>query len=107
MTLGDRELPFGDASLLHLVQLGGDEAQHLLHILGSRADRDGEGPGVVVRDAVGTYRVRQAPLLTHLLEEAAREAAAESVIEHSQVEALLRTSLGGSEAENKMSLLAV
>ena len=56
------ELPGGDPLCAEPVELGVEQVEHLVGVLGRRADRDGERAGVVVGAAVRPDRVGEAPV---------------------------------------------
>ena len=84
VSLGDRQLPLGDAVGGQELELAVDDAQHLVDVLGCRPDHDGQRAGVGVGGPLGPDRVGQATLLAHLLEQPARQPAAQHVVEHGE-----------------------
>ncbi len=75
--------------LPQMVQLTVDEVEHLAGVLGGCADVDRHRTDLVVVDPLGPDRVRQAPPLADLLEQATGDPAAEDVVEHGQCPAVL------------------
>ena len=66
------------------LELTGHDAQHLVDVIGRRADDDGQRAGVLVGGPLRPDRVGQPALFAHLLEEPARQAPPQHVIEHGQ-----------------------
>ena len=65
-------------------ELGGDDVEHLAHVLGCGPDADAHRAGVVVGHPLRPHRVGQPTTLPDLLEEPAREPPAEDVVEDGQ-----------------------
>ena len=84
VALGHRQLAVGDPVLGQQLELTGHDAQHLVDVVGSRADDDGQRTGILVGGPLGPHRVGQPALFADLLEEPAREPAAQDVVEHGQ-----------------------
>ena len=101
------ELPGGYPLCAEMVELGVEQVEHLVGVLGRRADRDGERARRRRRRAGRTRSSSKAPRLADLLEEPAGQAAAEHVVEHGQREALGRVPVRGAHAEHELGLLGV
>ena len=81
VALGHRQLPVGHAVGGQELELRGHDAQHLVDMLGRRADHHGQRSAVLVGRPLGPHRVGQPALLADLLEEAARQAAPQHVVQ--------------------------
>ena len=75
VALGHGQLPVGDPVGGQQLELTGHDAQHLVDVIGRRADDDGERAGILVGGPLRPDRVGQPALFAHLLEEPARQAA--------------------------------
>ena len=105
VALGHRQLTLGDAVAREQIELAFHDAQHLVDVLGRRAHHDGQRAGVLVGGTLGPHRVGEAALFAHLLEEPAREAAPQHVVEDGQRPAALVEARHRPRAVDEVRLL--
>src|SRR5579875_578622 len=102
---GGPQLLFADALVRHLVQLAGDEPHHLLGPRRRGPGVDGQVAGTLVTGTVRVHVVGQPPLLPDDLEQPARHAPAEHVVDHVQHLAVRVVAVQAGHADHDVSLL--
>ena len=102
---GDLELALGDAGGGERLGLGHDQLAHLGGAGRTGAGVRGEHPGIGVERRRRVHRVRQATLLTDLLEQAARQPAAEDLVQDGEGEAVRVVEVERRPGHDEVALL--